>query len=600
MRTLIKETLSAVGQEVTIQGWVNSIRSYGKLVFADIRDRTGVIQVVGDKKLESIRIESVVEITGKIRSRDEKYFNDKIITGKIEMEVTGHKILEQAQELPFDIHQPDLNLSLPVLLDNRALSLRHQKVRDIFAVQATIMKAFRDHLNSHYFTEISVPTIVAGSTEGGSEVFPVDYFGYRAFLAQSPQLYKQVMVSIFERVFTIAHAYRAEPSVTTRHLTEYVGLDCEMGFIQDWKDIIKMADSTVKAIFKAVSEKHQDVLDEYGVTIPQTCDDTPCIKLSEALQIIYERTGRDVRKELDMDPEGEREICRWALEKHKSELVFITHFYTKKRAWYSFADPKNPQETLTLDLIGRGVEWISGGQRISNYDELQKKLISVGQDPADFELPYGQSFKYGMPAEGGFAIGLERITQNILGLDNIRQASLFPRDMERIDQRLSVVGKALDTQKVDLTTRLVSFLKEKQVDFKEIKHIATASSLESAQARGTTLEQGAKALLMMADSNPVLVVLSAAKKLDNSAFKKQFSFKDLKMATADEVLKISGAEIGGVPPFGNLFNVPVYVDESFLDEKEIAFNAGSKEKSIIMKSSDFQKLVNPQKGKYAV
>lgn len=600
MRTLIKESIKELGQKITIQGWVNSVRSYGKLVFADIRDRSGIIQVVGGKDLESVKVESVVEITGSIRARDEKYFNDKIITGKIEMEVLTFKVLEMARDLPFDIHQPDLNVSLPVLLDNRAVSLRHQKVADVFKVQATIMKAFRDHLNANDFTEISVPTIVAGSTEGGSEVFPVDYFGYKAFLAQSPQLYKQVMVSIFERVFTIAHAYRAEPSVTTRHLTEYVGLDCEFGFINDWTDIIKMADSTVKAIFKAVSEKHQDILDEYGVTIPETCENTPCIKLKDALQLIYERTGRDVRNELDMDPEGEREICRWSQEKYGSELVFITHFYTKKRAWYSFADPENPEETLTLDLIGRGVEWISGGQRISNYAELQEKIKSRGQNPANFEMPYGQSFKYGMPREGGFCIGLERITQNILGLDNLRHASLFPRDMERVDQRLSVIGQSFGAAKIDLNTKLVNFLKEKGVEFKEIKHEATTSSEESAKARGTSIEQGAKALLMFADSNPVLLVLSAAKKLDNGAFKKQFSFKDLKMASAEEVEKISGVQIGGVPPFGNLFNVPVYVDETLLNENEIAFNAGSREKSIIMKSSDFKKLVNPQLGQYSL
>lgn len=600
MRTLIKETVSEVGKKLTIQGWVNSIRSYGKLVFADIRDRSGVIQVVGGQDLEGIKVESVVEMTGNIRTRDEKYFNDKIVTGKIEMEVLVFKIIEKSEDLPFDIHQPDLNVSLPVLLDNRAVSLRHQKVADVFKVQATIMKAFRDHLNENGFTEISVPTIVAGSTEGGSEVFPVDYFGYKAFLAQSPQLYKQVMVSIFERVFTLAHAYRAEPSVTTRHLTEYVGLDCEMGFINDWTDIVKMADSTVKAIFKAVSQKHQDVLDEYGVTIPKTCENTPCIKLKDALQLIYERTGRDVRNELDMDPEGEREICRWSLEKYGSELVFITHFYTKKRAWYSYADPENPTETLTLDLIGRGVEWISGGQRISNYADLQEKIKSRGQNPADFEIPYGQSFRYGMPPEGGFAIGLERITQNILGLENVRQASLFPRDMERVDQRLSLIGKSFGGPKIDLNTKLVNYLKENSIEFKEIKHTPVTTSEEAATARGTKLEQGAKALLMIADNNPILIVLSAAKKLDNGAFKKQFSFKDLKMATADEVKKISGAEIGGVPPFGNLFNTPVYVDESFLSENEIAFNAGSKEKSIIMKSSDFKKLVNPQVGQYSL
>jgi len=450
IRILNAECSQKVGEKVTIKGWINSVRSYGKLAFADIRDRSGLIQVVGGPEVGSLKDESVVEITGVVRNRNEKYFNDKLVTGKIEIEVESVKVLSKAAELPFDIRQADNKTTLPIILDNRALSLRNQKIQDVFKIQATIVDTFRQYLKKIDFTEIFIPTIVAGSTEGGSEVFPIDYFGYRAYLAQSPQLYKQILTSIFERVFTVAHAYRAEPSVTTRHLTEYVGLDVEMGFIDDWTDILKTADGVVKSIFKAVSEKHQDILDEYGVTIPQTVENTPIIKLKEALQIIYDRTGRDIRNEPDMDPEGEREICRWSKEKFGSDLVFITHFYTKKRAWYSYADPKNPDETLTFDLIGCGVEWISGGQRINDYQQLQEKITSRGQNPADFEIPYGQAFKYGMPPEGGFAIGLERITQNILGLENVRQASLFPRDMERVDSRLSVSGKKIAKIKTDV------------------------------------------------------------------------------------------------------------------------------------------------------
>jgi nondiscriminating aspartyl-tRNA synthetase len=599
-RTLIAETPKLVGQEVRIKGWVNSVRAHGQLVFADIRDRSGIIQIVGDKTLTSLHEEYVVDIVGAIRSRDPKYINTKISTGSVELEVKTLEVLEKAEALPFDIHQPDINISLPILLDNRSLSLRNKKIQDVFKVQATIVKAFRDYLNSQNFTEIFVPTIVAGSTEGGSEVFPVDYFGYKAYLAQSPQLYKQVLIPAFERVFTVAHAYRAEPSVTTRHLTEYVGLDVEFGFIDSWLDVVKNADSAVKAIFKAVSEKHQDILDEYGVTVPKTIENTPVIKLKDALKLIYERTGRDVRKELDMDPEGEREICRWAEEKFGSDLVFITHFYTKKRAWYSYRDPESPEETLTLDLIGRGVEWISGGQRINNYSELQEKIKSKDEDPADFEIPYGQTFRYGMPPEGGYCIGLERITMNILGLDNVRKSSLFPRDMERIDSRLSVIGKKYSlSSQVSLHDKLVNFLKEKSIEYKEITHEATKTSVESAAARGTTLKQGAKALLMFADNNPVLVVLSAAQKLDNGAFKKEFNFKDLRMATPEEVEKLSGVEIGAVPPFGNLFNTPVFVDHDFLQETNIAFNSGTHTSSIILKSADFVKLVSPKTGSYA-
>jgi len=440
MRTLIAESPSHLGETIIIKGWVNSIRSHGQIAFADIRDRSGIVQVVGGKDLATLNVEDVVEISGSIKARDEKYFNSKMVTGKVEMDVKEFKLISPSQELPFDIHQPDLSVTLPVLLDNRAVSLRHPKIQDVFRVQSVITKAFRDFLTSQQFTEIHVPTIVAGATEGGSEVFKVDYFGHQAYMAQSAQLYKQILTSIFERVFCIAHAYRAEPSVTTRHLTEYVSLDAEMGFIDSWEDVMHMADATVKAMFKAVETECADILVEYNATIPKVAEETPHLKLKEALQIIYDRTGRDVRNELDMDPEGEREICRYALEKFNSDLIFITHFYTKKRAWYSYTDPESPEETLSFDLIGRGVEWISGSQRIHEYDSLVEKIKSKGMDPANFEM-YLQAFRHGMPPEGGWAIGLERVTQNILGLENIREASLFPRDMERVDKRLPKIVK---------------------------------------------------------------------------------------------------------------------------------------------------------------
>jgi nondiscriminating aspartyl-tRNA synthetase len=599
-RTIIAQTPTLVGQTVLVSGWVDSVRKHGQLVFVDLRDRSGYLQLVGNKDLSKLKEEYVVSIVGVVRQRDPKYYNPKLTTGQIELEVEQINIISQATDLPFDVHQPELNVSLPVLLDYRPASLRNKKVQDIFRVQSAIVKAFRDYLNGQDFTEIFVPTIVAGSTEGGSEVFPIDYFGYQAYLAQSPQLYKQVLVTAFERVFTVAHAYRAEPSVTTRHLTEYVGLDVEMGFIQDWQEVLKTADQVVKAIFSAISRDYGSVLEEFGVTIPATVEETPSIKLKDALELIYQRTGRDVRHELDMDPEGEREICRWAKEEYGSDMVFITHFYTKKRAWYSFADPQNPQETLTFDLIGRGVEWISGGQRIHNYQELQQKIISRGQNPEDFEVPYGQAFKYGMPPEGGFCIGLERITTNILGLDNLRQASLFPRDMERIDSRLSQIGKKIKaTKKEDLHQKLISYLDEHQVSYRQLEHPQTKTSAESAQLRGTKLEQGAKALVMKADDKPVLVVLSAATKLDNSLFKKQYKVKDLQLASPGQVEEISGVGVGAVPPFGNLFNLPVYIDKQLTEEVEIAFNAGSLTNSIIMKTSDFLKLVNPIVGEYA-
>ena len=584
-RTVISKTLGCVGEKIRVCGWINSVRNYGKLSFADLRDRSGYIQLVGSKDLGKLHGEDVVEIIGTVGNRQERNFNKEIATGKIEVKVEKIKILSKSGDLPFDIYKPKLDVSLPVMLDYRNASLRNKKTADIFRVQATIVKAFREYMNENGFIEFQAPTIVATATEGGSQVFSVDYFDQKAFMAQSPQFYKQIMVSIYERVFTLSHAYRAEPSVTTRHLTEYVGLDVEFGFIDSWLDVVKMADNLVKAIFEKIKQEHADILSGCGVTIPKTAKKTPVVKLSEAQEIIFERTGRDIRGEPDMDPEGEREICKWSEEKYKSEMVFISHFPTKKRPWYTYQDPENPEKTLSFDLIGRGVEWITGGQRIHDYNMLVNNIKKTGANPCDFEIPYLQAFKYGMPPEGGFCIGLERITQNILGLDNIRQATLYPRDMERIDIRLSNLRKK---KKKSLYDRLVELLKKEEIEFEEIEHKEVKTS-----------EQGAKALLMFADEKAVLVVLSAAKKLDNTVFKKLFEIKDLRMAKTGEVKKISGVEIGAVPPFGNLFNVPVYMDENLLKNEKIVFNAGLRTRSVVMKSTDFVRLVKPKKGNYA-
>lgn len=450
-RTLITDCTKKIGKKVLIKGWVNSVRSHGKLNFIDIRDRTGILQIIGDDKLKPLKNEYVVSVTGTIQKRQSQNSNPNLSTGQIELTVEKFEILAKASDLPFDTHQKDLNVSLPVMLDYRAASLRHSKTQNIFKIQATITQVFRQYFIDRGFTEFHAPTLVATATEGGSQVFPVKYFDRQIFLAQSPQFYKQIMVSAFERVFTVSHAYRAEPSVTTRHLTEYVGLDVEMSFIDSWEEIYQTTDDLIKNIFKTLKEKHSDILKEYGVTVPQTVKNTPVVKLSQAQEIIFQRTQRDIRGEPDMDPEGEREICRWSQEKHGSEMVFITHFPTKKRPWYTYPDPQNPDETLSFDLIGRGVEWATGGQRINDYQTLCNSIKKMGANPDDFYIPYLQAFEYGMPPEGGFCLGLERMTQNILGLKNVRQATLYPRDMERVDVRLSTLDKKNDVKKKTTT-----------------------------------------------------------------------------------------------------------------------------------------------------
>jgi len=436
-RTLVKETIKKAGQEVLLKGWVNTRRDHGQIIFIDLRDRTGLVQVVfvGIEGAKELRPEWVVEIKGVVKERPANLVNPKLITGKIEVEARELKIFAKSQELPFDTAAAELKVALPILLDYRPLSLRHPKVRPIFKVQETIIATFRESLVKQGFTEIQVPTIVPSVTEGGAQVFKLKYFDRDAFLAQSPQLYKQIMVGVFERVFTLAHAYRAEPSMTTRHITEYLGLDAEMGFIDSFEDIMEVVEKVIRDILAKLGKERKEELAVFSANLPKVSPKIPRLKMREAQQIIFERTGRDNRKEPDLEPEDEREICRYSLEKYGSDLIFITHYPTKKRPFYTYPDPKEPEFTCSFDLLGQGLEWVTGGRRINDYQMLLDHVKEWGNLPEDFEI-YLQAFRYGMPPEGGFCLGAERMTMQILGLENVREASLFPRDMERIDVRL--------------------------------------------------------------------------------------------------------------------------------------------------------------------
>jgi len=456
-RTLIGDTPKKLNEKILVNGWVSAVRDHGKIKFVDISDRSGVLQAIlsdpprvdpsrldeADKLSESrrvlkdeISIEDVLELVGAVKKRPEKMVNPNIPTGEIELEVADLKILEKSEELPFDMGGTDLNVSLETLLDYRPLVLKHPKIKAIFKVQEVIVQAFRESLKNLGFTEIFVPTLVPVATEGGAEVFKVNYYDGSAYLAQSPQLYKQIMVGVFERVFTLAHAYRAEPSVTTRHMSEYLSLDCEFGFIKDFSDIMDTAEAVVRNLFVVVNEKCSVELGFYNAKTPLVSDKIPRIKMREAQRIILERTGRDNTKEPDLSPEDEKEICKYSEEKYKSELIFITHYPTKKRPFYTYPSDDDPEYTDSFDLLGRGLEWITGGRRISSYKKLLDNMGKWGNKKEDFEI-YLQAFKYGMPPEGGFAIGAERVTMQILGLKNIREASLFPRDMQRVDIKIA-------------------------------------------------------------------------------------------------------------------------------------------------------------------
>lgn len=438
-RVLAVDCHAHIGEIVKICGWVQTRRDHGKIVFLDVLDRSGIIQVVADgEQAGDLHPQDVICIEGQVNIRPEKLVNPNLKTGAIELAAHSIKVLSKAAELPFDMGGRDLSLQLPTLLDYRGLTLRHLKVKAIFKVQETIIDAFREGLKSHGFTEFQSPVIIPQPAEGGSEVFEVKYFGTKAYLSQSPQFYKQIMVGVFERVFSVNKTLRAEPSVTTRHLAEVTTLDAEMGFIDSWIDLMDEIEYLVKYIFKKVKEENKEDLALFHTTVPEVSNFIPRIKMREAQEIIFKRTGIDHRNEPDLTPEDEREIYKWAVEEKGSELIFITHYPTSKRPFYTMPDPEDCEYTLSFDLIGRGVEWLTGGQRINDLEQLLKNAEERDIDIHKSEL-YIQAFKYGMPPEGGWSFGSERMTQGILKLSNIREASLFPRDMERVDVRLSTL-----------------------------------------------------------------------------------------------------------------------------------------------------------------
>ena len=451
-RTLGIETRKHVGKTVLVKGWVQTRRDHGKLIFIDLADRSSIIQIVFNPKVSQkaydtateLKNEFVIAVTGKVNKRPENLINPKIATGTVEIEATDLEILSKAETLPFDMGMEALNLELPTLLDWRSLTLRHPKSKAIFTVQAAIVESFRQITTKLSCVEIFAPTIVASATEGGAEVFRVDYYDHKAFLSQSPQLYKQMLVPVFERVFTLAHAYRAEPSVTTRHLSESTQMDCEFGFV-DFGQLLDLLEEVGTYTLRETEKKSANELAVFDV--PKIAfGEIARLTLREAQEIIFKETGRDVRSQKDLAPQDEVDICAWARKTHKSDFVTITHFPTAAKPFYTMPDPKDPEYSLSYDLLFRGLEIMSGSQRINDYNQLVKSIEERGMDPLQFDM-YLQAFKYGMPPEGGFSFGLERMTMKLMGLANVREASLYPRDMERVDIRLSKHEEKKETKK---------------------------------------------------------------------------------------------------------------------------------------------------------
>ena len=432
-RTLISETPKLVGEQVKLAGRIHSRRDHGKLVFIDLQDRSGIVQVVvipnkeeTHQTAKDIRNEYVVEIEGLVKERPGNTESDAI---NVEIEAEKIKVLSEVKgDLPVDISEKDLNINLETLLGHRALTLRNDKIKAIFKIYAEIIRAYAEALRSFDFLEIKTPKILNSATEGGANFFKIKYFDQDAFLAQSPQFYKQAGVGIFERVFEIGTVFRAEPHFTSRHVNEYTSLDAEMGYINNFEDIMVQLEKVLAFVFTEVKKNCQKELDVYGAEVP-VIKTIPRIKLTEALNILEKEFKKKVEG-IDIDPEGERMISEWAKEKYDSDLIFLTHYPAGARPFYTMPS-KDPQYTESFDLIFRGVEITTGGQRIHNFDKLVESMKRHKLDPKEFKH-YLDIFRYGMPPHGGWGMGSERIAQKLLGLDNIKEAVLFPRDVKRL------------------------------------------------------------------------------------------------------------------------------------------------------------------------
>lgn len=428
-RTLSSELATHVGERVNLAGWIHAIRTLGKINFVQLRDRAGLAQIFLTKaemsQLSGLLPESVVEVEGTVNLEPQApggyEIHDPVIT-----------VLSPVTEgLPFPINKPGLEAQLDTFLNHAAVGLRHPDKQAAFSLAACVLRGFRQALTDLDFTEITTPKIVASATESGANVFAIDYFGQKAYLAQSPQFYKQVMVGVFERVFEVAPVFRAEPHATARHINEYVSLDAEMGFIKDHYDVMAVVTKVIHSILEMLQIHGAAELARLHVTLPLAPDTFPAIHFPDAQDLIYRQYGEDCRGELDLAPQHERWLGEWAHEEHGSDFLFVTGYPMAKRPFYTHPDPAAPTYSNSFDLLFRGMEMITGGQRLHRYEDYLTALKRIDQSPDSFE-GYLSAFRYGMPPHGGFAIGLERVVMQLIGAQNIRETTLFPRDLHRL------------------------------------------------------------------------------------------------------------------------------------------------------------------------
>ena len=418
------------GKEIRMNGAVHTIRHMGEVAFIILRKSRGLVQCVyeagiTDFDIRELKEESAVEVMGVVKAEERAPQGFEIRLKEIRV------LSRPAEPLPLAVSKWKLNTSLETKLSLRPISLRNVRERAKFKIQEGIVRGFRDYLLSRDFTEIRTPKIVARGAEGGSNVFKLEYFNKKAELGQSPQFYKQTMVGVYDRVFEAAPVFRAEKHNTTRHLNEYTSLDFEMGYIDSFRDVMDMETGMLQYVMRLLEQEYKKELDMLGVTLPEV-GRIPAVRFDQAKELVSRKYDRKIRNPYDLEPEEELLIGRYFKEEYGSDFVFVTHYPSKKRPFYAMDDPADPRFTLSFDLLFRGLEVTTGGQRIHDYREITAKMEKRGMDPEDI-ASYLMIFKYGMPPHGGLGIGLERLTMRLLDEQNVREASLFPRDVTRLE-----------------------------------------------------------------------------------------------------------------------------------------------------------------------
>ena len=421
-----------VGERVRIAGWLHSLRQMGGISFLVIRDGWGTIQAVAETEDElsplyegGFSVESVLSVEGLVISMPQA-------PGGIELHDLQIEVITPVTEAPVvPLNKPKLPANITTLLDHAVVTNRHPARRAIFRLSAGAMSAFRSTLTARDFTEIQTPKIVASATESGANVFKLDYFGRPAYMAQSPQFYKQIMVGVFERVFEVGPVFRAEPHDTTRHVNEYVSLDVEFGFIKNHFTLMALLRDVIAGILESLVEHYASELKLLRVQMPAVPGEIPHIHFTEAQELIFLRYGTDVRGEPDLSPQDERQLGEWAQQEFGCDFLFVTGYPMSKRPFYTHPDPERPEHSNSFDLLFRGTELVTGGQRLHLYGDYLEALEKAHLPIEPFEF-YLEAFRHGMPPHGGFAIGLERLLMQLIGAPNIRLTTTFPRDLTRL------------------------------------------------------------------------------------------------------------------------------------------------------------------------